>query len=152
MTERRRPCNLLMRSPMLFTRLVRVPWQFLMAMGPRLCWDWFLWVSKHSLGKKLLIHILGLHGHGEVHPQTSSQVIGRYSQQFFLIPVWFGFFALKPNRTEPSHLHKTKTKPNCLWTFMPFKPNQSRKGKPNHLNQNRLGKSLNNKKFKSNQI
>ena len=36
------------------------------------------------------------------------------------VSVRFGFFALKPNRTEPNHLYKTKTKPNPFWTFKPL--------------------------------
>ena len=48
---------------------------------------------------------------------------------------------LKLNQTKPNHLYKTKTKLNHLWTLKPFKPNHLRKGKSNHLNQHRLGKS-----------
>ena len=53
---------------------------------------------------------------------------------------------LKPYQSEPNHLGMyVKQKPNqtVSWILKPFKPNNLRKGKRNHLNQNHLGKSLN---------
>ena len=67
-------------------------------------------------------------------------------------PVRFGFFALKPNQTKPNHLYKTKTKPDRLWIFKPFKKRQTKlfKSKPFRESWNQTEPF--NKKFKPNHI